>query len=299
MNNTFWSNTIWYILVGVITAVELSVIFIKVKNRRRTLAFFLTISGLTFSLEMVVYSYFKGYQYFPMLFVNSPPDDSIAGNIFSQFFISATALLIAVFYLRFYWFIVFAAAIAAVEELFITLGIYKQNWYQTWMTILGLLLIFWTVKKIYIMKIYINTIDFIGCRWRYLLIYLGLVTMHELSIIWPQRLLGIRLFSETFLPDKEQSLVVLSAINMVFLGIIIMMLYFSNIKWRWRITAIITLYIVCFIAAKCNLILYKAGWFLISTSICIWGMYLYTYILDKLYGHNICRTVEKVKDHAR
>lgn len=279
MSSTFWSNTIWYILLGISTIIELVLIFLKVKNRKLALALYLTISGMTFCFEMTIYSYFKAYEYFPLLIPQSPPDDSIAGNLFSQFSVSATALLIAVFNLRYYWFIVFAAIYGVIEELFIGLGIYRHNWYQTWMTIIGLLLLFGLAKKVYR-----ESSKHIGRFWRYLYIFFGLVTLHEHTIVWSQKLIGIRVFSENILPDKERSLVVLAAVNILLLGVIIMITYFSKIKWKWKISLIIILYAAYFVAARYHLIIYKEGWFFISTSICIWGMYFYTYILDRLYS---------------
>ncbi len=281
MSPTFWSNTIWFILLGITTVIELIIIFLKVKNRKRVLALYLTICGITFCFEMVVYSFFKSYEYYPMLIPHSRPDDSIAGNLFSQFSVSATALLIAVFNLRYYWFGFFAVLYGVIEELFIKLGIYKHNWYRTWMTVIGLLVLFWIARKIYTVSL-----NHIGNFERYLYIFFGLVALHENTIVWVLRLTGIRVFSENFLSGKERSLVVLSATNMLLLGVIIMLLHFSNIKWLWKVVVISILYVVYFIAGKLHLILYKENFFLISTSISIWGMYFYTYVLDKLLGQS-------------
>ena len=149
------------------------------------------------------------------------------------------------------------------------------------MTVIGLLLLFWIAKRAYM-----ACLKHPGPVLRYLFIFFGLVTLHEHTIVWALRLIGVRVFSENFLPDKERSLVVLAAINLLLLAVIIIAIYFSNIKWRWKIPVIFILYIAFFAAAKFHLIIYKEGWFLISSSICIWGMYFYTYILDKLYGNN-------------
>lgn len=96
METAFWSHTIWFILLGLTTIIELTAIFLKVKNRGKIIALYLTISGLTFCFEMVILSVLKAYEYYPKLIPHSPADDSIAGNLFSQFSVSATALLIAV-----------------------------------------------------------------------------------------------------------------------------------------------------------------------------------------------------------
>lgn len=291
MNSSFWSNTVWYIFLGITIVLELLIIFLKVKNRKRVLALYLAISGFAFCLEMVVYSFLKGYQYFPMLIPQSPPDDSIAGNLFSQFSVCATALLIAVFRLKYYWYVIFAAVYGAIEELFVYLEIYKQYWYQTWMTVSGLLVLFWMVNKIYN-----KTADRIKPFWRYLYVFFGLVALHEHTVVWTQRLAGIRVYSGSFLPDKERSFVVLSAINNLLLAVVIMTAYFSIKKWRWKLPVILLLYAVNYIAASLNLIIYKEGWFLISASICIWSMYLFAYILDKLCNGN---DIVRVSKHSK
>jgi len=142
LGTAFWSHTIWFILLGITTMIELIIILLNVKKRPTVLALYLTISGMTFFFEMIILSLLRAYTYYPMLIPDSPPDDSIAGNLFSQFSVSASALLLAVFHLKYYWYIVFALIYGSIEELFLALGLYKQNWYHTWMTVLFLLFFF-------------------------------------------------------------------------------------------------------------------------------------------------------------
>lgn len=62
-----------------------------------------------------------------------------------------------------------------------------------------------------------------------------------------------------------------------------MAVYFMKIKWWWKATVILLLYIAHYTAAKFGLMIYKEGWFTPFTAIAIFSMYLYTYFLDKLY----------------
>ncbi|MEQ2527870.1 hypothetical protein WMO40_14270 [Bacillaceae bacterium CLA-AA-H227] len=282
MGDAFWSHTIWFILLGLTTIIELIVIFSKVTNRKPVFAVYLTISGMAFCFEMVVRSYLKAYTYYPMLLPHSPPDDSIAGNIFSQFSVTATALLIAVLKLKYYWYFIFALMYGAIEELFLALGVYKHNWYQTWMTVVFLLILFWITKYVYRI-----TFTRLNGFLRYVFIFLGLLTLHQHTIVWIFRIIGIQRFSEKVLSDTDHSLVLLSSSYMLLLGVTIMILYFTGIRWRWKVAVILLLYFVHMLAMKFDLIIYKAGWFWFSTSVSIWGMYLYTYILDKLYESRV------------
>src|SRR5690606_13409723 len=150
------------------------------------------------------------------------------------------------------WYAVFAAIYYAIEEWFKLLGIYEQHWYKSWMTVLLLFLIFWIAKKSYA-----ACTPQIGRKTRYFFIYLGLVTLHQHLVVWAMRLAGIRVFSETILPEKERSLVVLSAAYMVLLGVSIMVVYFAKIKWSWKLAMIAVLYVAHYVASMFELIIYK------------------------------------------
>ncbi|WP_047980201.1 hypothetical protein [Ornithinibacillus contaminans] len=279
MGITFWTNTVWFILLGLTTIITLVVIFAKVKNRKTALAFYITMSGFAFSFEMVIMSYFKAYTYYPMLIPSSLSDDSVAGNLFSQFSVTATAMLIAVLKLKYYWYVIFILLYAGIEELFLSLGIYQHNWYRTWMTMTLLPIFFWITKHAY--RICLTQLK--GFLF-YVYIYLGLVTLHQNTILWVLRITGLQTFSEGLLSEKEQSMITISFIYMILINVITILIYFTGIRWGRKLVVIALLYIAHFLAMVFDLIIYKEGWFWISTSISIWSVYFYTYLLDKLYG---------------
>lgn len=278
LGTAFWSHTIWFILLGITTMIELIIIFLNVKKRPAVLALYLSISGMTFFFEMIILSLLKAYTYYPMLVPDSQPVDSIAGNLFSQFSVSASALLLAVLRLKYYWYIVFALIYGLIEELFLALGVYKQNWYHTWMTVLLLPFFFWVARQAY--RLCFTRLKGVLLH---VFIFLGLLTLHQNTIVWVLRLTDIQRFSENIFPDKQHSLIFLSSLYMLVLGVIIMFVYFSNIRWYWKSALIVFLYIGHWLGQHFDLIIYKEGWFLISTTISIGAMYLFTYILDKLY----------------
>lgn len=287
MPATFWSNTIWFLLLGITTIIELILIFKKAEKRKLVLAFYITITGLTFAFEMIIVV-LNAYQYFPKAippYISQTPaqylfNDSIIGNYFSQFSISATALLIAVYNLNYYWFLAFAGAYCIIEEFFLELGIYTQNWYRTWMTFVLMLLLFWVVKKIYDSS-YNKHIKRV---WRYLYIFFGLYSLH-VHTMWFFELLGIHNFGRSFefTLDEGGRIIIIVIIYTLVVGSIIMAVYFMKSKWWWKATVILLLYIAHYTAAKLGLMIYKEGWFTPFTTIAIFSMYLYTYILDKLY----------------
>lgn len=278
MGTTFWTNTIWYILLGIITILVLVIVFIKTPDRKYALSLYLTICGITFfAFELIILMCLKAYIYFPKIFTNQH-DDSVVGNLFSQTSVSASAVLIAVFNLKFHWQLIIALIYGVIEELFLLLGVYEQNWYRTWMTIISLLILF------RIAKIVNATLSkHIGRIWRYIFIFFGLCTLHLHLVNWASKAVGLRSFNENLCPDIDCSIAIIAAIYHLLLAVSTMILYFTNINWKSKVVGIFILYIAHFFAEKYNVLMSADGWFFILTSISIWGMYLNIYILDRLY----------------
>lgn len=277
MSPTFWRNTIWFIILGIITVVELTYILVIVKKRKPIIAFYLTISGLAFSFETIIFMFFKSYNYFPMIITTSSFDDGLAGNLFSQFSVTATALLIAVLNLKYYWFFIFAGIYAAIEEVFQALGIFKHNWYQTWMTVIAFILFFVIVKLMY--KKYFKHPGYV---LRYIYIFLGLFPLHFAVIVWYFRLSGNQLFSQNILPDKDSSYILLAIIDYILLSNTIMAMYLLKLKWKWKLIIIMVYYMIYYVVYKTGLIYINEGWFFIFTTAAIFSTYFFVFLLDKL-----------------
>lgn len=110
--NYFWTNTIWYLILGIATVFEVAYFIVKATDRKLVFIFYLTICGIAFAYDLIVYNFFKGYMYYPMIILDTvTPDKQIAqqiirfhdgliGNFFSQYSVAATAVLITVLNLR-------------------------------------------------------------------------------------------------------------------------------------------------------------------------------------------------------
>ena len=281
MQSTFWTNTIWYVLLGIVTLVELVFTMIKAQKRKLTFAFFLSVLGITLHYELMILIFLKGYTYYPMIIKNAttPFDDVLSGNLFSQFAIATTVLLVTVMNLKYYWYIVFALAYGAIEELFISLGVYTQNWYCTWMTVLVLPFAFWISKKMYLAIIKgVKPITY------YLYVYLGLFPLHIITIIWGLMLAGYLEYSRTLLSDPISSRHFMAMLNFFMLLIPMMLIYFSKMKWAWKVLIVLITYLIYYLGCKLNLILIRDQWFLAVSTVTILWMYLSILAMDKLYG---------------
>lgn len=282
MSATFWTNTIWYVLLGILTLFELIFVMVKAERRKLTFAFYLTILGITLNFEMIILIFMKAYAYYPMILKNPPLpfDDVLSGNLFSQFSVAATVLLVTVLDLKYYWFFIFAGIYGIIEELFLTLGIYSQNWYRTWMTVVLLSAAFWIAKKMYAKMIRgIKPIFYYGY------IYLALFPLNIVILEWGVFILcRLQDFNTILFPDPLSSRHFLALVNFWMLSIPIMLLYFLRLKWSWKALVIITIYAIYYLGYKLNLFIIKDGWFLPVSTLSIFWMYLSIVLLDRLYG---------------
>jgi hypothetical protein len=281
LSATFWSNTVWYILLGAVTVVEVVFVIIRAKAHRLVFAFYLTILGIVLSFETAVLIFMKAYVYYPMI-LKEPPfafDAILAGNLFSQFSVAATALLVTIFDLGFQWFVFFALLYGIIEELFLMLGIYSHNWYQTWMTVIGLLLYFWLSKKIYG-----TIVKGVTPAVYYGYVFLGLFPLYVITIMWGFMVSVHLSFSTTLFSDPVNSRYFLClAAYSVPAAVVMMAIYYLKLRWFWNAGAVIFLYGFYYVGCKLNLIVIREGWFMVVNTITMLWMYLSVMIMDKLY----------------
>lgn len=277
--NYFWTNTIWYLLLGVLTICEVIVSIIKAKRRKFAFAFYMTLVGLVLFFETIILVVFKAYNYYPMIIRTSPFDDVLAGNLFSQFSVSATALLVAVFNLKYYWIFILSGLYGLIEELFLALGIYSHNWYQTWMTVVLLNIYFWWAKKNYF-----KGLKGIKPLRYYLYIFLGLFPLDVVTILWGFILSGYQNYTRNFIPDSIRSPYVMAVLYYMLVAVSMILIYFLGLKWRWKSTVILTIYCVNFLAYMLHILYFlNVWWFIIFSTVSIFSIYLSIVLLDYLF----------------
>lgn len=279
--SAFWTNTIWYLLLGIATIIELAFAIHKSENKSQTFAFFLTVIGATLFLEEIILIFLQGYVYYPKILTNigTPFDDVIAGNFFSQFSVSATLVFVTERKMKFYWYFIFAVIYGLVEELFLRLGIFRHNWYQTWMTVVMLPVAFIIVKMMHQkLKHGIKPMHYYGY------ILLGLFPLGMITIFWSCRLAGIQNASDRVLADPEMSRQAIGLSVYFVLSMSLMFTYFSRLAFRWSAIVIIALYALYYFIYQLNLEQIRDGWFLPVVTAVILGMYFSVFLLDKLYG---------------
>jgi hypothetical protein len=269
-------------LLGIFTVIQLTVVLVKAENRRQTIAFYFTLVGIVLNFENIILIYFKSYTYYPMILRNAryPFDDALAGNLFSQFSVAATVLLVVIYNLKYYWYFIFAVIYGIIEEAFIALGIYTHHWYRTWMTVISLLFAFWLAKRMY-WKIGRS----IKPLYYYGYIYLALFTLYTITFQWGGLITGYISANTAIFADPTASRYGLAtAFFSVLTSIVMMLIYFSKPKWYWSLILVAAIYVIDYIGFKLNLIWIKDGWFFAAITLsCLW-MFTVICIMDKLYG---------------
>ncbi|KUG05399.1 hypothetical protein ASZ90_017171 [hydrocarbon metagenome] len=279
--DSFWTNTIWYIMLGILTLIQLTIVMLKNKSRSLNLAFYITILGIILTFEMIILIYLGAYTYYPMILKNPPLpfDDMLAGNLFSQFTVSATVLLVSVLNLNLFWFLIFPIGYGIIEESFKALGIYSQNWYQTWMTVTLLPAGFGIARKMYeAIKSGIKPVFY------YIYVYFGLFPLNIINLNWGLQLLRIQDFSLALLPDPIMSRHFLVLMQFFLLSVPMMIIYFRQLKGIRAALLIIIIYIIYYAGWQMDLIIMKPGWFWPASTISLIWMYLSILVLDRLYG---------------
>jgi hypothetical protein len=274
----FWTNTIWYLLLGILTLFVVLFVLIKVKNRKFVFAFYMTLTGMALIFETIIKIVFKAYMYYPKIITNSPYDDSLAGNLFSQFSVGATALIVAVFQLHTFWYALLAVVYCFIEELFLAIGIFSHNWYHTWMTFVSLLIFFLIAKMLYFkIKEKKRSITY------YLSIFAGLFTLDVVTLLWGFILSGFQDYSRQYFSDPITSRYIIAVLYFTVVAISTMLIYFLKLSWKWKTIVFLALYGVNFIADQLHIFHIKNGWFLVCTTTTIFWIYFSVVLMVYLF----------------
>lgn len=286
--NSFWSHTIWYLLLGVATLIQVIYTLYHSENRLRTFAFYLSIVGLPLYFETFIMIFLNAYEYSPQIIQNpklDPFNDVLAGNLFSQFGVPSSALLLTVRRKRFYWYVVVSFIYSMVEVLFVYLDIYRHYWWRTWMTFVALLL-FFAISK----WMYSHLVRGVSSSYFKIYILLGMFPICTILFIWGVLdLFGYMQFTTTLFSNHPRIsryglyvIFTLVSYSLVIWG------YFRK-HWIWKIVSLPLVGILIYFGNRGHLLVFREGYFVpIGISMIIW-MYFSVWFLDTLYGRRPVR----------
>lgn len=291
----FWTYTIWYLILGVTIIIELIYLFAKTNTKKETLQTIIAVIGLTFIFEILVATVFDAYEYYPKIFpkhwnhflVPNPMfyehQEKIIGNFFSQFSVSTTAVVLAERKMKLRWHVFAIVIYAIIEELFKYLGIYKQNWYKTWMTMIALAILFGLTKLIYSKCLKGNGPFLI---FIYILLAVNFTTVFT-GPGWITYSLGVQTYIVEWL-DKDMlaNIVIIYTLIMFVQTSIILIAYYFRLKWQGHAVVVGILLFQHYLLFKFNVNLVEYWWLTIVFPVTwILSLYLHVFFLIKLYGN--------------
>ncbi|MBO7746917.1 hypothetical protein I8J29_22110 [Paenibacillus sp. MWE-103] len=281
--NAFWSHTVWYLLLGLATLIQVVYALYRSENRFRTFAFYLSLVGLPLYFETFIMIFLHAYVYCPRIIQNpklDPFNDSLAGNLFSQFGVASSALLLIIRRKPFYWHAVVALVYAMVEVLFVHLDIYRHHWWRTWMTFLALL-VFFAISK------WMHAHLVKGVRSLYFKGYLilGMFPICTILLLWGVLdLSGYMRFTTSLFPNHPR-------ISRYGLYQIFTMASYSLVLWGyfrrrrvWRIATVTSLGTLIYMGYRSHLLVFREGYVVPVGILMIVWMHFAVCCLDALYG---------------
>lgn len=281
MYSTFWSNTIWYVLLGITSVISIVFILCKTNNSKFIIGFSFAVLGATFFTETFLFVISNAYRYLPKI-SSEPYLDSIFGNYFSQFSVTLTAIFIIVYKLPKIWNFIFACTYFFIEVLFLKLGIYQHYWYKSIYTFIGLLLIFWIIKKWYYYMLN-SPKNYIY----YFSLFSGASALFSITIILWLLVFSLQVININFYKEFFRNQAILIILYRSILVIIMIILYVLKLKWMWKGLIFVFLFIIQYALTKIGIITIKDGWFLIVTLLDLIGCYLGVIVIDYLLRKNL------------
>jgi hypothetical protein len=278
----FWTNTIWYIALGLTTLAEVAYALFRAEDRRRAVAFYITLTGMTLWLETFLLIFFKAYAYYPHI-VTDPAhayDDILAGNLFSQFSVGASMLMVAVLRLKPRWYVALALAYGGIEALFVALGVYQHGWYQTWYTVALLPFVFWLARKMYD-----RLREGLRPLFYYAYVSFSLFALVTITLWWGLELADIQAGTDTLLANNaEAGKYGLAVAAHLVISTVLLAAYFGGIPWRWKALVMTALFMSYAGVYRAGLLIIRDGWLLPVSAAVILTTYAAIALEDRLYG---------------
>lgn len=278
MNMLFWTNTVWYIALAVISIAMISISVIKAAERKKTLAFFFAVLGMTYFIEVFLLLATNAYAYYPKIASDSF-HESLIGNFFSQYSVSASAVLIAAFRLKIRWQIAFSIAYYLIDVLFVRLGIYSHTWYQSWYTLAGFFVFIQIIKKWH-EKVFSQPSRFVY----FSTLFLSTFAIGSNAIGTTLNFLEIRRFSAGLFDQATKDHTATGFIYGILIALISIPLYRMKSHPVLKCLILLAMYVFDYILYRVGVIIVKPGWFTIGTVIAVFGRYIITGIMDRSLG---------------
>ncbi|WP_139488600.1 hypothetical protein [Brevibacillus dissolubilis] len=139
----------WYYGLVIIGSIMLIYTVYKKKNIPDIISFFSFTTAVSWMIEGVILFILDAYAYKPGLFQDPFAENIIGHMIANTALWGSTAILVMFFQISNPWLCFVSVSFMLIEEFFLKIDAYEQNWWKTYMTGIGVFLFMLVMKKWY------------------------------------------------------------------------------------------------------------------------------------------------------
>jgi hypothetical protein len=242
-------NSYWYPALGILSILLLIYVYLKTRSTR-SLLLFISMVGLGYLIETVIYNFGHSYQYYPKLIKHDPFYDSNLGAISSNALaLPVVATFLATTRKSWTWILLFISLFAGIEWAFLKLNIYSHNWWRIGFTSLGLLVYFPLAKVFY--QLLSNPLKgFLHSLFLFLIVGPFSGSLHIMPIMF----LSIRYYDLGWFDNHSQDTTAFSAL--FYLGACLFYVWIAKRNWKMKWLKYV---LTPFLMYTLNVILQNAG----------------------------------------
>jgi hypothetical protein len=229
------------------------------KRDKKLWVLYFSVGGFTYLLEFFVLVVFNGYAYFPRILKNVY-FDNIMGAVFSDAFtIPMTTSFAAGLKLNFVKRVLLAAAIVAIEIVFLNIKIYEHYWWNLAFTFIGAVVVYSYSQK-WLSIIHGQTsriINYIN------LFFFNIFIQNSMAFVLAG-VLNLFFYNVPWFGNQTRGHIAFSTTYILFMASIFSALVVFRLSWFWTVLALVLPSIIDVVLFKMNILHIFDNWSLMN-----------------------------------
>lgn len=242
----------YYLILAAIGLAVTAFVIYKKKNYFKLITFFLFSAMVADCGEVLVLLLLNGYSYHLGVFTD-PWANNILGHLIPNNSLwPAVSVFIAAYARRFRWIVSIAIIFIFLDILFIRLGVYRHNWWQSWMSgaaifIYSIVMRFWYSKFENIKILRFFTFSFMFS----IIIFLP----HAILLLTGNEFYSVGIFTDYFRDSIFFAFLLHSALAPLSIPFLCILK-----KWYWKLVPFIIFFASYFILMAYGILNFRNGW---------------------------------------
>ncbi|WP_216828632.1 hypothetical protein [Alkalihalobacterium elongatum] len=222
-------NRIFYLSLNLFSLLLLIFTFRKTEKAKRNyfIPLYLAFTGLNYFFEFIILIIGKSYEYDPKIMKQQYFDNILGSTVSQLFVVPTTSMFMNMLKLKARWSIFFSLLLSGIERLFVKQNVFKQYWWKTPYTTVGLQF-FYGLAKFWMIQVIEKRNKWFELLTIYFSIFVCYSTMNFLHVsLFKTCLFTIRLYKNPY-----RSHVAISTLYSAFSSIIFVIAILKNMKYR-------------------------------------------------------------------